>query len=78
MAWIKVKSSITNKVFCIQENAYNNYYKNTKIFTVIEEPQKKSENAKKPKEDIENVENTQFTIENEVNSSGKNQKKARV
>lgn len=43
MAWLKVKSNVTGKIDTIADTAYDNYYKNMGIYTVIEEDNKKEE-----------------------------------
>lgn len=80
MAWIKLKSSVTNNIITMPESAYNNFHKNSQIFTIIEEQPKKEENkrSKLPKEEIENGESLQLSDENEINPSGKNKKKTGV
>lgn len=66
------------------ESAYNNYHKNSPIFTVIEEKpeekpiKEKSKKPTKPKEEIENVEEIQLNSESKVNSSGEDKKETGV
>lgn len=57
MAWIKVKSNVTGKIDTIADTAYENYYKNMGIYTIIKENNEKEE---KPKVDklIPTQENT--------------------
>lgn len=78
MAWIKVKSSVTHKTMLMPENAYETFHKNKGIFTVVEEPKqtKQEPKSKQPKEETKNVESVQFDVKNEVNPSGKDNKKA--
>ena len=78
MAWIKLKSSITNKEILMPESAYKNFHKSNSIFTVIEEQPKQEKKQSKSKEDIENVEDTQLDNKNEINPSGKGKKKTGV
>lgn len=78
MAWIKLKSSITNKEITMTEEAFKNFHRANKIFTVIEEHKesKQEPKIKKMKEETKNVESVQFDVKNEVNPSGKDNKKA--
>lgn len=78
MAWIKLKSSITNKEITMTEEAFKNFHRANKIFTVIEEQKqtKQEPKSKQPKEETKNVEKTQLNQKYEVDPSGKDNKKA--
>lgn len=67
MAWVKLKSSITNQTITMTEEAFKNFHRANDIFTVIEEPKNKQ---KQPKEATKNVENIQLNKKHEVNPSG--------
>lgn len=46
MAWLKVKSNVTGKVDTIADTAYENYYKNMGIYTIVKDNNKKEEKPK--------------------------------
>lgn len=50
MAWIKLKSSITNKEVIMTEEAFKNFHRNNNIFTVIEEPKQVKQEPKTKKQ----------------------------
>lgn len=80
MAWIKLKSALTGKIISVQKNAYNDTYKSSKIFEIIEEVENKKQISKspKPKEELKDVENIQLSESNEDKTSGKNKKKTGI
>lgn len=80
MAWIKLKSALTGKIISIQKNAYNDTYKSSKIFEIVEDTntKKQVDNISKPKEELKNVKNIQLSESNEDETSGKNKKKVGV
>lgn len=43
MAWLKVKSNVTGKIDTIADTAYENYYKNMGIYTIVKESNKEEE-----------------------------------
>ena len=68
MAWIKIKSSLDGKTSTVTRSAYDNFFKRTNIYTIVDDP-----SIKKVKEkdngDIHINEPT------EVNSTRQNKKK---
>lgn len=51
MAWIKLKSSVTNKTISMTKSAYENFHKSQNIFTVVDETPKKPVKTQKVKEE---------------------------
>lgn len=45
MAWLKVKSNVTGKIDTIADTAYENFYKNMGIYTIVENDNKKEEKS---------------------------------
>lgn len=43
MAWLKVKSNVTGKIDTIADTAYENYFKNMGVYTIIKDNDKKEE-----------------------------------
>lgn len=78
MAWMKLKSSVTNKTILMPEGAYNAFHKDKGIYTVIDEPKqaKQEPKQKQPKEATKNVETTQLNKKYEVDPSGEDSQKA--
>lgn len=46
MAWLKVKSNVTGKIDTVADTAYENYYKNMGIYTIVKDDNKKEEKYK--------------------------------
>ena len=68
MAWIKIRSSLDGKTSIVTKTAFDNFFKKTNIFTIVDEPSNKKV-KEKDNGDIHINEPT------EVNSTRQNKKK---